>query len=243
MAFVKRTFMGKGKVSIGPVAGALQRIGNVSKLTLSIDEETKDLADYESAGGGTADSVSRVKAVTASITMHSLNKENLAMAMFGTTSTVAGATVTDESIAAVLGGTVRLAKIPTAITSVEHTSGTPTYVAGTDYVLSGGGVYFPVGSAITNAQSVLVTYTAAATNVIEALTQSAQDYTMMFEGINEADSGKACVVDIWRIKFSPAKAIDLIGDDFASLELTGKLLADDTKAVGKSKYFRYTFVE
>jgi len=61
MAFQKRSFVGKGKLYLGRYGqNNLQRIGNTSKLSLSIDEETKELADYENPGGGVADALSRI---------------------------------------------------------------------------------------------------------------------------------------------------------------------------------------
>lgn len=243
MAFAKRTFMGKGKVYIG-VAGSnnLQRIGNVSKLTLAIEEEIKELGDYESAGGGVADSVSRIKSASASLTLHSLNKENLAIAIFGSASAVAGSTVTNEAHVSKKGALLRTAKVNPTTVLVSGAAGTPVYVANTDYIVTGGGIYIPDTSSIADETPLEVDYTYGAQNVVEALTNSALDYTLVLDGINEADSGKPCVVDLWRIKFSPAKGLDLIADDFAQLELEGKILSDETRPGGTSKYFRYTFV-
>lgn len=73
---------------------------------------------------------------------------------------------------------------------------------------------------------------------IEALTQTGVEYKLIFEGLNEAQSGASADVTIHRFKPSPADDIALIGDDFATLKLKGAALKDKTQPVGKSQFFQ-----
>lgn len=73
---------------------------------------------------------------------------------------------------------------------------------------------------------------------IEALTQLGTEYKLIFEGLNEAQSGAKVNLTIHRFKPSPADDLALIGDDFATLKLKGGVLADRTKTGGKSMYFQ-----
>jgi len=59
--------------------------------------------------------------------------------------------------------------------------------------------------------------------------------------LNEARSGKAVVIHIYRQKLGAAQNLALIGDDYAALEISGKVLKDTTKTgAGVSQYFKAT---
>ncbi len=75
--------------------------------------------------------------------------------------------------------------------------------------------------------------------MIQALVNSGDEYHFLFDGLNEAQSGKKVVLDIFKVKFTPASSLSFIGDDFGSLELKGIALADVTKTgQGTSSYFK-----
>lgn len=85
--------------------------------------------------------------------------------------------------------------------------------------------------------------TASGTSTIEALTSAAKEYDVVFEGLNEARSGKAVTFHAFRWKMGPANSLDLIGSDFGKLDVVGKLLADQTiVTAGLSKYFNIAVV-
>lgn len=132
----------------------------------------------------------------------------------------------------------------------DTTDGTVTWAdlglfaptAGTDYEVRPAGIWFSSTSTIPTAQ-VTVAYQRPGQDVVQALTQAAGEYELVFDGINEARSGKASVVTVHRLRFGPAANLDLIGDDYAGMELTGKLLSDDTQGAGLSRYFRAVIVQ
>jgi hypothetical protein len=91
---------------------------------------------------------------------------------------------------------------------------------------------------------VKVTYTKTAGTIIETLINAASEYHLVFDGSNFARDGKPMSVDLYRVKFSPPKELSFIGDDFASLTLTGSVLQDDTKiGTGISKFASIKMVE
>jgi hypothetical protein len=145
--------------------GTLVDLGNAA-LDLSIEEDTKELADYQNPGGGVIASVSRIKSVTLKLKLWSINAANLALAVRGT--------------------------------------------------VSG-----------TGAQT------------IEALTKTAEDWHITFDGVNEVN-GDTVAYDFYKVKFSPSSSLPGPGsDDFAVLELTGKVLKDTSKTgTGVSQYFK-----
>ena len=77
--------------------------------------------------------------------------------------------------------------------------------------------------------------------VIEALTTKAAELELVFGGLNEADGGKPCVVDVWRVSQSITKQLALINDKFGALEVSGSVLQDMRRSgSGVSRYYRQT---
>lgn len=237
---IYKPYLGAGQVygKAEGVNGPLAPIGNVSELKLAIDEESKELTDYTHGGGGTYAEVKRVKGVTVTATLHDLNKTNLARALYGDSAAVDGGTVTDAAHVAYQGGLIRLAHPqPTGVVVTDDTGGT-TYVAGADYEVRPEGVYILAG-AIADGAAIKVRYAYAGYDLVQALTRSGLVLEMAFGGVNEADSGKPVVVDLYRVSLGAAKEISLIGDDFASLQLEGKLLVDPTRTgAGISRFLK-----
>ena len=118
----------------------------------------------------------------------------------------------------------------------------PVYRSTVDYEVRPGGIYITSDGVIPAGEDLLVSYTYAGQDVVEAMISAAQEFELVFEGLNEARSGKASIVRVWRARFGAAKNIALIGDDYANLELTGKALADTTKSTGQSQYFQTTIL-
>lgn len=234
-------YLGVGKLyaRVAGAAAGLMDIGDASKLDLAVKEDKKKQMDSGKLGGGVRATVSRITEVTLSMTLNDLNKTNVARAVFGAEAAVAGATVADEAVTAYKGALVPLAHInPTAVT-VSHTSGTPNYVANTDYEVRPGGIYILAAGAITDGQALKVDYTYAAYDKVEAMTTGAITLELHFEGLNEANSGKPVIVDIYRAQLSPTKALSLLGDKFADLTVEAEVLIDTSKVgAGISQYFR-----
>lgn len=234
-------YIGKGVV-YGRISGAAAPaldFGNVSKLELAIQQEEKSVKDYRSGGGGTACSVIRISEVGANITMNCLSPKNMARAMAGTASVVAGATVAPAAVVAYLGGFIPTAPGATSVI-VRHVSDTPVYTAGTDYTLTTNGIIIPAtGSAITDGQTIEVGWTQTAYDAVDIITGAFGSYQLWLDGLNEMESGNPVLVEIYKFKFGPAAALALLGDDPSELAVTGKLEADTSKTgLGISQYMK-----
>lgn len=74
---------------------------------------------------------------------------------------------------------------------------------------------------------------------IEALTTGAQTFKLVFEGVNEAATGKKVDVTVHRAKIGAAQGLGFIGDEFAALEITGEVLIDTSiVGTGLSQFFK-----
>jgi hypothetical protein len=234
------SYLGSGRVYLRDRSAAtgLVEVGNCSALSFAVTEETKELRDYTQPGGGTYNEVKRITAVECQITMHDMSALNLSRALYGSTSSVTTATVTDEAHNDVNPGEfVATTFMPASITAVKE--GSTTLVANTDYEVRAGGIYIIPGGAIGAGDDITITYSKAATDVVQALTGSGKEYELVFDGLNEARSGKKTRVTAHRVKIGALASLGLIGEEYAAIEATGKLLKDTAiTGAGVSQYFK-----
>lgn len=237
------SFAGLADLYLKPygVAAAARPVGSVSKCDLSHEEEEKRQQNY-GRDGGVLNSLSRLSKVGIALTLQSISKENLALALRGTISSSALGTVTDEAHTAYKGALLATKFMNPTEVVVENTGGTITFVDGTDYRVSGAGIVIIESGAITEAQNILISYSHPAIDVIEALTTGAGEYTIYFDGLNEAENNANVSVILHRAKFKLASSVGLISDDYVNLEVEGELLLDASQTgVGKSKFYRWSY--
>lgn len=240
MAEIVKSYIGIGKLHarLFGTTGKFREIGNCSAADIKQNNDTKKQPDFQRSGGGTLIRYDRISSVDLAMTMLTFSPENWALATAGTATAVTGATYTDELVKGYKDSTVRLAHPPATITSVRHVSNTPVYVAGSDYVIAGVGLFFPAGSTITDAADVKVTYAGAAYTRIEGAMGVATELEMFFDGLNEVDSDKPFLVDLWRVSLPNADQISLIGQELGEFKFSAELLKDSTKGAGVSAFYR-----
>lgn len=237
------SYIGSGQIylRIRGAAAAMLAIGNCSSLSFNVAEDAQELKDYTQPGGGTYNEVKRINSVEAMLTLHDLSPENLARGLYGNSSAIAAGTVTDESHVVYAGGFTPTTYPAASITSVKE--GATTLVEDTDYTVVPGGIIAKTGGALADGDTALITYVKAAADVIQALTEAGGEYELFFAGLNEARSGKEVRVSIYRTKLGPAKELGLIGDGYAALGISSKVLKDTTKTGdGISQYFKVEVV-
>lgn len=118
--------------------------------------------------------------------------------------------------------------------------GAVTMVDGTDYEAGKAGIHI-ISTATRFALGLPVTiaYTKNAAEVVQALVNSAEEYTFFADLLNEVDSGNPFAVTIHRIKFGVTAGLDMIGDDFGALEVKFDVLQDTTiSGTGISQYLK-----
>lgn len=239
------SYIGKGSLFaqvLGASGGGLP-FGNISAVNVKVSEDKKELMDYQSAGGGMANTLRRITAVSVDLTARDFSAENISKALFGSASVLAAGTGVTETITAYKDSFIPLKKAGVTNVVVKNAAETTTYVAGADYDLLRSGIWIYGTGTITDAQSLHVTYDHPAQNVIEALTTTGLEYRMFLDGLNEAQSGRPVAINFWRCRFGPIADWSLIGDDFGEIALAGDLLKDASITTpGLSQYMRVTYV-
>lgn len=216
-------------------------LGNTSKVTYSVETESKSLPDYENGGGGLDDEFERVTSARLACSFRRVHKDALKLAFGALVTEVAAAAVTDEAhTTGALGELVRLDKLQDMAQPmvVTNSAATTTYVEGTDYTRKRAGIIPLTGGAITAAQAIKIDYQAAKSVDVEGLTNLTQEGLFTFDGFNERNNA-AFLGDFWRVKFGPAKSVEFIGDDYLSFDCEASILKDETKTgVGVSQYYK-----
>src|SRR5690606_34451162 len=228
-------------------ASPFVEVGNCSALSFNPQSNPIVLADFRNPGGGTRNRVDRVTEVQYSLTMHDFSPANLARFLRGTNTEVSAGTATAEEVVGYKGGFVPLAKIATAITSVDPISAGSAYEAGVDYLFQDGGLFIPADSDIpdpvSGAANFKVTYTYAKQRKVEALVHSAKSYEALFVGLNEARNGKPVRVRAHKLSGGILDALALITEQHGAATVNGAAQADTSKGVGVSQYFTAEVVE
>lgn len=232
-----RGFLGAGDVYIGRydsgTTSFLPYQGPYEATKFEAKANTK-LVEMVSRGkttyGQIVESVPLQEPTEFSIELGEVNKESMTLALLGTQAsyTQAGTAVTDEAVTVALGAWKPLANhsLTDAAVTVTHTSGTPTYVEGTDYEVNRtlGWIKALVGGAIADAASVKVDYTCGtiAGTRIRGATNAQLRAKVLFDGVNLADSSP-CVVECWEAVISSSSAFDFLSDNFNKVPLVGRL--------------------
>lgn len=235
-----RPMLNSGQVyaRLAGTATAMAEIGGVSELKLAINEDIKKQGDYAHTGGGTRAQVNRIKDVMLEAKLQDLNLVNLARAVFGTSSQVVAGTVVAEAVVGYKGGLIRLAN-PTPTSVVVKKASVTIAMAGNYEVRPEGVFVLETAADILDADALTVDYAHGGYDVVQALTTSAPTLELVFGGLNEADDGKAVVVEVFKVKMGATSGLNLITTDFAELDVKGEVLADPTKSgAGISRFFK-----
>ncbi|HBA73402.1 MAG TPA: hypothetical protein DCZ63_14795 [Geobacter sp.] len=241
-------YMGQGMVFIGTKDATtgepqgLRHLGNVTSLATTLKTSVIELKEAMTGTRGTAKRLTTEVGAGFSATLESLNKENLAIALRGEATDVAGSTVVKATYKVFKGSVVKLAHIGISSVSVyDGATGLTAYTVTEDYTVNSNNISIPLTGDIATADSgtgvdVQISYTYAAQEKIEAFTVGEKEYYVYFEGLNTADENKAVVVEIYKVAMDPLKELALINDKQAEIVFEGSCLLDSTRATG-SKYF------
>lgn len=240
-----RGFIGAGDVYINrQVAGVPQGLAGpfeAGKFELKPNSEQKDLISKgKTTYGQAVESVALAQPADFSVDLLSVVGDTLVLALLGTAGTVTqtAASLTAADITAKLDYWVPVGKRNLTGTAagtfvLTHTTGSPTYLEGTDYLVNraSGLIKAITGGAITNNQALkLTTPYGVSTGVkIDGATQTQIRAHFFFDGKNAVDDTPT-EVDVWEAVLTPTSPFDFLGDDFGNVSLSGKMKTPTGKA-------------
>lgn len=202
-----------------------------TKFEIKPNSELKEMSSRgRTTYGQVIESVPLPQPADLSVTLAEVNRESIALALFGTTSasTQGSGTITDEVVVAKLDKWVQLSKqnFASAGFVVTNSAGTTTYALGTDYEVNYrlGMIKALTSGAIAADASLKVdgTYNAISGTKVAGATQSQVRAKFKLDGVNFADQ-LPVIVDVWEAVMTPDNAFDFLQDEFAEIALKGRL--------------------
>lgn len=229
-----RGFLGAGDLYLArQVSGVWEEYSGpyeCSKFEIKPNVELKEqVSKGRSTYGQVIESVAIQQPADLSVDLAEVNKETLAIALLGTTAALAqsSGSLSDEALIAKLDKWVALSKA--ALTTgvvVTHTSGTPTYVEGVDYLVNKqlGWIKALPGGAITDGQSLKVdaSYAAITGTEIKGATQAQLRVRFKLDGKNFADDLPS-IVTVHEAIIAADAAFDFLNDNFATVTMPGRM--------------------
>lgn len=239
--------LGKGKVYFdrfdsGGASIGERFLGEVEAFEITPnDERIKKYSHATAAAPLIADALVR-RTMTLKMTVAEFSKENFALALMGDNSALAqgSGSVTTEAISgANQGYYYKLANRQVSAVVVSGTGGTPTYVVGTDYEVDAitGRIYIVPGGSIADDTDLEVDYDYAAdiSETVRGGTASKIEGFVRF--IGDPSQGPKWEAEVWKVSISPTGTIALIGDEFASAEISAEV-EDDSENHAAEPFFR-----
>ena len=235
-------FSGQGRVYIGARdstgnPAGLSFVGNVPELKVSLSVETLEHQEAQSGQRLTDLQLIKTKKGEFTCTLEELIATNLALALYGTTTTTTPGTVTAEALPnpVTVGSLYPLAKQNVSSVVVKDSSTTPKTLPATQYSVNAKHGSLVILDATTGGPYVepfTVDYAYGTAQSTAMFTQPLPERWIRFEGLNTADGNREVVIDLYRVAINPARELSIITDELLKFELSGQVLADLTKPVG-----------
>jgi len=248
MATVKETAVigGTLKMRIYGSGVPFTPVGLVSTVQQSHETNQLRVEDTTTPIGGTYDKLEKVTSMNIAINFRELFARNMAAVLYANITDVPSEQITGEEVVVSVGGTSVLAKMPLTVDTVaDFTTPATIYVEDVDYRITGAGIEVLEGGDLATAiasavdYKVVVDYTSADYDEIEALTNSGEEWELMFEGSNAVGTKGKINAHYWRVRFGLAENMDLISvEDFIALNAGAEVLADSGRGQGKSAYMK-----
>ncbi len=239
------SFIGSGKVNVRRrgVSAGFRDVGNCTAASVAMEEEQQTLPNFR-GGGGNYDAHRQVSGVTFSLTLSDFSPENFELATRGTVTEVSSGSATSEEHTVYLGCLTPLDFLPdlsdtaNTLTVTQDPGGTATEMTqGTDYEVTKTGIIPIDGGALSDGDTVGVDYDKRKASTIHALMESARDYEIFIEGLNDAQNGLPVAPHIKRGKFGVPGELAFLGNEYGSMELSGDALVDDQAEADTSPFF------
>jgi hypothetical protein len=237
-------FVGTGQTARPVYPQENRDVGEVSKATINQSVDTKSRQTHRTPFGGEACSTTIIKSATLELTVDCTSATNTALAMAGLLKEVPAGVVAAEPVIVVrnlLGAGRTLIELANLIddtqpVTVTGVGGTPAYVAGMDYVMEAGNLYWldttalPVLTSFTT-PNVEVSYNRRKQLQIESNLDSGQIYTLSFaQFARGAGSIVGNQIGVRYAKLEPTK-VDLITEDYDQFDFKFNLLPDPALAM------------
>ena len=232
-------FSGQGRVYIGARDSAgnpagLTFVGNVPELKVSLSVETLEHQEAQSGQRLTDLQLIKTKKGEFACTLEELSSGNLALALYGHSTTVAPGTVTGEALPnpVTAGHLYPLAHQNVSAVQIQDSDSPPKPLPATQvqvHARHGSVLILDATTGGPYVEPFTVDYAYGAAQSTAMFTRPLPERWIRFEGLNTADANREVVIDLYRVAINPAKELSIITDELLKFELSGQVLADLSK--------------
>ncbi|WP_374981158.1 hypothetical protein PSGK_08365 [Pseudomonas solani] len=242
-----KVFKGVGIVSaqrLNVEAAILRDLGDVEQFKIAHRSNSILWKQNRRPGAGNLARMDNLEGIDLSVQMQEWTEENQEMVLQGKLVLLPEETVTGEEAVLAPGG-LTLTEFPGAknlVITPAQGGGSPIALSAVE--LSAAGIRVPVNSQVISAPTpVTLAYKSTPAKRIEALVEPGAEYRVVFDGLNEAESGRPCIVEIFRWRAPPAEELALIdAQNPGKLLSKGEVLADLSRPVSESPFYRITWL-
>lgn len=229
-----RGFLGAGDLYIARQVGGVfldyEGPFECDKFEIKPNVELKEKTSKgKSTYGQVVETVAIPQPAQLTVDLSEVNKTSLAIALLGTTASLAqsSGTLTDEAVVVVHDKWVPLSKANlTGSQTVTNEAGSTTYVDGEDYIINKtlGWIKALSTGAIADGATVEVdsTYAAISGTEIKGQTETQVRAKFKLDGKNFADD-LPCIVTVHEAVIAADSAFDFLGNDFNVVSLPGRM--------------------
>ncbi|CAN5754092.1 hypothetical protein BH11PSE12_BH11PSE12_08300 [soil metagenome] len=230
-------FLGQGKVYIASRdaqgnAKAQRWLGDVSEAKIGLKTDKVDHKESYSGQRAIAKKLVIGKEASVDLKIMELSRENLALALYGKSLTIASGSVTGEVLPTVLvGERVSLKYLKVSGLVITDSAATPVVLNASKYTVDpdyGSIVFNDVAVAV---QPFKAAYTHAELENVAVFTAAQPEVFLRYEGINLAEGNTPIVVELYKVNTEPLKELALITTKLAELDINATVLIDSTKPV------------
>ncbi len=227
-------------------SGNVRHLGMVKSVQITPSRDSVSIKNEMDGAKGLYDETTVGLGGELSMVLTEAAKHNMALQCAGAVAAFTQSSGT-ATLLAVSTGTVKLGfglytgKKDIVVTAVQKSGGSALGAAEWSYNSNSGIITINDGATtVADGDSITWTgtYPAIAGFKVEGLTTP--DITMAINFVSASNSkGPRGEWDFHKVRLSAKSALDLIGDTYGEITITGQLLADTTQASGDSPYFKY----
>lgn len=208
-------------------------VGNATKFEITTNDDIRDKFSSAESTAPLLLSVNVRRTVEVSMEFDELDNPNVAIGLMGTETTLSqgsGTVAMGEVVTARLDKWVPTAKRNISSLVVKNAAESVTYVLGTDYKqdLVTGRIFAITGGAITDAQTLHVGYSYGVVSLPKVQAGTSNFINGKIRFISQPATGPQWEIEIWKVAIQPDGAIGFLADDYASIPVKARVLADTT---------------
>lgn len=224
-------------------AALFRDLGDVETLKLAHRNNQQVWKQHRKPGGGNLATLDTPDGVSLDVQMQEWTDENMAMTLQGKVVDVASETVSGEDIV-LAPGFLSPTEFPGAGSVVLTKTSDSSEIPLSAVRISPAGISVPADSTVITAETpATIAYVSKAAKRIEPLVEAGEEYELLFDGMNEAEGNRPCIVRVYRWKAPPAEELAPIdAENPGKLLAKGEVLANPDAPPGESPFYSITWL-